>query len=236
MNRQPTTSVQCHPPSLSLPFQLHTADKRCKRADQLHLFPCVFVFSERSVQRVRSWLWSIPVSEQEGRTALVSGRTPGLLEPLIWINSHCTLCIYILILSWLSFPEVDSLDKWQLFGRIEPETFWGYGNISVTTKPPKSFPELHTVNPTVGNWNIHFRGEIVIFCKPLFIEGRCSWYKHHHLSTHSSYSPLSPLSFIANSFLITKPQSEHGQDTFIVEPFILTSLCSLLHGHFYEDL
>lgn len=39
-----------------------------------HLFS--YLFSERSAQIIRSWLWSIPVSELGARTALVSGKSP----------------------------------------------------------------------------------------------------------------------------------------------------------------
>lgn len=146
--------------SLSLSF-MRVQQNGVKSANPSHFFPCVFSPSEPSVQRIGSWRWSTPASEREGRTAPVSGKgTLGLLrpEPLSETTaSHCTLYVHIMVFSWLSFPRAGQCYLSSILWRAA-NAFWGYRTLSVTTKhPAMSFPQLQTVNPPFGNWNIHFR-------------------------------------------------------------------------------
>lgn len=122
-------------------------------------FCSVCLFSERSVQRVKSWPWSIPASELEARTAHVSGETPDLPQKQKQVTAHhlfhrvCVEPSVFIPLQWYSRTDTDGTltghwqDTWCLMsvGEMETKTSCVHETLSVTAKPSCHFFKISKV-------------------------------------------------------------------------------------------
>lgn len=188
---------------VSLPL-FHQCVNNSERSFSQSLFLCDFLFSEPSVQIIRSWPWSIPVSERGGRTALASGKCPRHVH---WVTVHYTFRSWGSVLPRTVFC---SRTLWQnkrllmRFGRIE--SCCGCGAVSVTTKLPCRVISRtpHSTSPFFGNFISTWDRKIIISWRSslrdwMMISTVDAVCKCRHLSTNSSY----PLRSQDETFILT---------------------------------
>lgn len=169
----------------------------CPPPSHLFLFPCVIFFSGQSVQTIKSWLWSILVSELGGRTALASGKPWKCPLRLLFALCTCHWAEQKVLTVFYSaesvrlylFSSPTLPGKWFSGWWFGWWLFRGYGEVWATTKPPccvvstypNIFPQLEIELTPSGEKN-NFLYAIILKLKDLL--WGLSLQMCHHLSTH----------------------------------------------------